>query len=70
MRGAGDLVVADKDGNNERVLTSSWNIGGYRWSPDGKWMAFSRLDDNYNRDIFIISVKDDAEPINISRHPY
>ncbi len=67
--GNGDLRVMDADGGNDRSLTASWNLGHYfSWSPDGRWLAYSRLDPDYNEEIWIIA-SEGGEPVNVTRHP-
>lgn len=68
VRGKGDLIIFDLENKRERTLLEGWSMLQYGWSPDGKWMTFAREDDEYNSDVFIMSV-DGGEPINISRHP-
>jgi tricorn protease len=52
----------------ERTLTQSWNLGTIAWSPDSRWIAFDRYDENYNADVFVVRApefetpKRDAEP--------
>ncbi|PIE01855.1 MAG: hypothetical protein CSA81_10120 [Acidobacteria bacterium] len=67
-RGNGNLIVRDIDSGEERVLLKGWNLGPYQWSPDSKWLAFARDDDNFNTDVFIIA-KTGGQAVNISQHP-
>ncbi|MCK5740205.1 PD40 domain-containing protein [bacterium] len=55
-------------GSMPRLLVESWNDPVFNWSPDSKWLAYSKEDDEYNADIFIISANG-GEPVNITRHP-
>lgn len=42
-----------------RIDTSDWNdIGDYTWSPDSKWVAFSKLGDNFMSSIYLYSLAD------------
>lgn len=68
VRGAGNLIVLDPTTKQETTLVSGWSLNGFRWSPDSRWIAFAREDDEYNSDIFIIPAVGGSE-INISRHP-
>ena len=65
----GNLWVAKSDGTEPIRLLESWNEPRLRWSPDGKWLAYSVQDDDFNSDIYIIAVDGSAPPVNISRHP-
>ncbi|MCF7810219.1 hypothetical protein K9N50_04440 [bacterium] len=68
VRGKGDLIILDIESGKERTLLEGWSMNQFRWSPDSKWIAYSREDNNYNSDVFIIPV-DGGNPVNISRHP-
>ncbi|RMF73837.1 MAG: peptidase S41 [Acidobacteria bacterium] len=68
VRGRGDLVVAAADGSDERVLFEHWYEPEFDWSPDGRYLAFSRTDVEFNSDVFLVSVEG-GEPYNVSRHP-
>jgi len=67
-RGYSDLHVMDADGGGDKTLFEHWGAIGYSWSPDGEWVACSRLDGNFNRDIWILP-GDGGEAVNITRHP-
>ncbi len=67
-RGLGDLVIQDLEMGGERVLLSGWSLLQYAWSPDSKWIAFTREDNEFNSDIFVIPAQGGAA-VNISRHP-
>jgi len=67
-RGKGDLRVMDADGGDDRELSPGWNVGGYAWSSDGRWIAFSRADRNYNTDIWVIPAEG-GEARNVTMHP-
>jgi C-terminal processing protease CtpA/Prc len=68
QRGNGDLILRNIETGTEHILLAGWNLGGYAWSPDSQFLAFSRSDNNFNEDIFIIPAKGGKE-VNISRHP-
>src|SRR5215467_13479778 len=53
----GDIWTADENGQNVRRITVNKARDVYpRFSPDGKWIAFSS-DRNGNMDVFIIPVE-------------
>lgn len=69
-RGRGDLYLMNKDGQNPRKLVEGWREMRFSWSPDSRWITYSQFDNNFNRDIFIIStVENGAQPYNLSCHP-
>ena len=53
----------------ERLISGSWNIDKYQWSPDGRWFLFSRMDAQSNHDIFLVRSNGKGNSYNISRHP-
>ncbi len=72
--GRGKLVVADIDStgslSNEKILLDGWSTpNGIRWSPDGKWLAYSLDDLDFNEEIFIHDAENKIAPVNISMHP-
>ncbi|MHC4597893.1 MAG: S41 family peptidase, partial [Planctomycetota bacterium] len=69
QRGRGDLVVREVEGEAETTILRGWNLHSFRWSPDGRWFAFARTDDEYNTDVFVVPADGSGEPVNVSRHP-
>nr|MEE4267111.1 S41 family peptidase [Candidatus Krumholzibacteria bacterium] len=67
-RGNADLWVMDADGDNEKELFKGWSLSSYSWAPDGRWIAYSRNDANFNSDVFIMP-SEGGEAVNITRHP-
>jgi tricorn protease len=49
----------DGDGGSQRNLFRHWDKPDFTFSPDGRWLAYSRQDDDYNSDIFIAAVNPD-----------
>jgi tricorn protease len=68
IRDKGDLMVEDLEKPGAKALVSGWNIKSFDWSPDGAWVAFSKEDDDYNEDIYLVPSKG-GEPFNLTRHP-
>ncbi|MCS7183323.1 MAG: S41 family peptidase [Thermoanaerobaculum sp.] len=66
--GRGDLTVADANAKNPRTLFTHWSSVEFSFSPDGQWLAFSRDDEHFNSDVFIVPVTGGV-PVNISQHP-
>lgn len=67
-RSPGNLVVMNLETREERTLVQSWNLGNFVWSPDSKWLAYDMYDENYNADVWVVSIEG-GTPVNLSRHP-
>ena len=62
------LTVADADGRILRRFPKVKGVGGYDWSPDGRWLVASLSDDYSNSDIWLLSIDDPKfKPYNLSR---
>ncbi len=69
-RGRGDLVVRDLAGGEERTLVEGWDSSiDWRWSPDGRHIAYTQNDLNFSANVFIVPADGSADPVNITRHP-
>jgi len=68
VRDKGDIVVADLDLQNEQVLSRHWSYPRVAWAPTSDWLAFSRTDEDFNSDVFIIPAAG-GDPVNVSQHP-
>lgn len=68
VRGEGELWIKDRSTGKEWALVQGWSLEGYTWSPDSRWIAYARYDDEYNSDIWVIPVQGGI-PVNVSRHP-
>jgi len=68
IKGLGDLHIMDVTNENDRTLLTGWSAPEYEWSPDSKWIAYSREDNEFNGDIFIVPA-DGGKSINITQHP-
>lgn len=56
--------------SNPVTLLDGWaRPSAISWSPDSRWIAYGIVDLNYNAEIFIHSVDESAEPVNVSMHP-
>ncbi len=68
VRGKGDLVVARTDGSDPKVLFRHWGRIEFSWSPDSKWIAFSRDDQSFNEEVWIVPAAG-GEAVDVSQHP-
>ena len=69
LRERGDLMLADADGKNAKRLIESWNEPAFEFSPDGSWLAFSKEDEWFNDDIWLVPVDGSKPAFNVSQHP-
>jgi len=72
VRGLGDLWSMKADGSEARLVLAGRDDPDFEWSPDGRWFAIARSDDDFNSDIWIVAADAAAEagePFNVSRHP-
>jgi Tol biopolymer transport system component/C-terminal processing protease CtpA/Prc len=74
VEGRGNLYVYDIDStgrlSNQTTMIDGWdNPGGLAWSPDGKWLAYSLSDLNFNQEVYIHAADNSSKPVNISMHP-
>lgn len=74
VEGRGNLYVYDIDStgrlSNPKTLIEGWDYpGGLAWSPDGKWLAYSLSDLDFNEEIYIHAADNSRPPVNVSMHP-
>ncbi len=69
IRGKGDLVIMNADGSDPHVLFEHWQTPEFDWSPDGRWIAYSIPDMEYNTEVWIAAADGSTAPYNVSRHP-
>jgi len=69
IKNHGELHVMDKGGGNSKKICLDNNVLWIDWSPDSKWITFSRTTLGWREDIFIVPANGSEEPINISNHP-
>jgi tricorn protease len=50
----GELLTMNLDGSDVKTIVSEPRVIDYEWSPDGKWIAFSRLDGNFSSEIYVV----------------
>ncbi len=68
VRGKGDILTMAADGSDRKVLLEHWYAPEFEWSPDGKWIAYSIPDMEFNTEIWIVPASG-GTPYNVSRHP-
>ncbi len=64
-----ELYVMDNNGRNSKKLCPENDVLWVDWSPDSKWITYSRTTLSWREDIFIVPADGSKKPINISNHP-
>ncbi|MGB7054823.1 MAG: S41 family peptidase, partial [bacterium] len=65
----GELHVMRTDGTQSKKLCPDNDVLWIDWSPDSKWITFSRTTLGWREDIFIVPADGSGEPVNVSNHP-
>ena len=69
-RDRGDLMVMDLNTGKKTTLVEGWDTSlQWRWSPDGRYLAYTQNDLNFSANIFIVPADGSHKPVNITRHP-
>ena len=72
IRNRGDIILRDLKTGREECVLESWDRPSVRWSPDSKWLAYAVDDEEYNSDVWVVSVDKkvkERKPVNLSQHP-
>ncbi|MFM8273079.1 MAG: S41 family peptidase [Gemmata sp.] len=64
----GKLWVMKPDGTGQKVLVGAQKVLDYDWSPDGKHIAYCRMDGSFSAEIYIAAADGTGAPVNVSRH--
>jgi tricorn protease len=64
----GQLWTMKADGSDQKVLIAEKKVMDYEWSPDGKFVAFSRMDGNFASEVYIAALDGSIKPVNVSRY--
>lgn len=72
--GQGKLVVADinekAEIKNEITMMNDWAAPtGVCWSPDDQFLAYSKTNLDFNKEIYIHKADNSVPPVNVSMHP-
>ncbi|MEK7486949.1 MAG: S41 family peptidase, partial [Planctomycetota bacterium] len=69
VRSSGELGVRYLSTGEERILAQcSTPPENYCWSPDSQWIAYEAIDENFNHEVFLVSLLL-REIVNLSEHP-
>jgi tricorn protease len=64
---AGQLFTMKPDGSDQKPLVGEKTVIDYEWSPDGKWVAYSRMDGSFASEIYIMPIAG-GEAKNVTRY--
>ena len=65
---AGKLMTIKPDGTDEKTLVAAQKVLDYDWSPDGKHIAYARMDGSFSAEIYVTATDGSGPPVNVSRH--
>lgn len=68
IKGNGDLILLDLESGDETVVLEHWYEPSCVWSPDSKWLAYTKADIEMNLDIYLYNIES-QKAYNISQHP-
>ena len=69
LQNKGTLCVMDKSGKKVKRLTEKNDVLWIDWSPDSRWIAFSRTELGFREDVYVVKADGSTKPFNISNHP-
>ncbi|MDY3562978.1 S41 family peptidase [Gemmata sp. JC673] len=64
----GKLWLMRPNGSEQRVLVSAQKVLDYDWAPDGKHIAYCRMDGSFAAEVYIQATDGTGAPVNVSRH--
>jgi tricorn protease len=64
---AGKLWTMKPDGTDAKAIVNDLQVTDIEWSPDSKWLAFSRLDGSFSSELYIVPAGG-GEARNVTRY--
>lgn len=64
---AGKLWSMNPDGTDQKVIVNDVQVFDYDWSPDGKWIAYARMDGSFASEVYIVPATG-GESKNVTRY--
>ena len=64
----GQLWTMKPDGTGQTVLVKDKQVFDYDWSPDGKYVAFARMDGSFASELYVVPADGSAPPKNVTRY--
>lgn len=70
LRERGDLWMRDLASGEDSMVFPNWNEPDVQWASDSRHIVYEVADLDFNSDVWLLDLDgEDAEPINITRHP-
>src|SRR5262245_12592981 len=67
LRG-GKLWTVKSDGKDVKVLVDQQQVFDYDWSPDGKWIVYSRADGSFASELYLMPTDASKPAVNVTRY--
>lgn len=64
---AGKLLSMNPDGTDQKTIVNDVQVFDYDWSPDGKWIAYARIDGSFASEMYIVPATG-GESKNVTRY--
>lgn len=64
---AGKLLSINPDGTDQKTIVNDVQVFDYDWSPDGKWIAYARIDGSFASEMYIVPATG-GESKNVTRY--
>lgn len=65
---SGQLWLMNADGTRATPLIADQQVNDYDWSPDGKWIAFARMDGSFASELYVVPTDGSEPPRNVTRY--
>ncbi|MBR1588969.1 MAG: PD40 domain-containing protein [Kiritimatiellae bacterium] len=64
----GEIEVVTMAGMKSEVRAEAYSAGSVAWSPDARYLAAELVDEDDNRDVWIVAASGDGKPYNLTRN--
>lgn len=65
---SGKLWTVKPDASDAKVLVDQTQVFDYDWSPDGKWLVYSRADGSYASELYLMPSDGSKPGVNVTRY--
>jgi tricorn protease len=64
----GKMYTMKPDGTDTKCIVDQTQVFDYDWSPDGKWIVYSRADGSFASELYIMPLDGSKPAINVTRY--